>query len=405
MNINFNAIEYHLSTQLHTIIRTYSKDHRPLSVYSTRIDLKDPVYEEIEPCLLSHISVSAPICVCINENIVYGLVTAGDFFYVIGPIYNTEGIELKHHLAGISYPDDSFTLFPRHSLSAIISNLLLIHNLFHKEQLTLPEVYLANNLSEEMKSTVYSQFSQLIFINREYGKQHNPYEQEQREMLSIESGNLNGLKQAWSEEYSGAFGKLSENEAQNGRYLAIIVVALATRAAIRGGLLPEIALSLGDTYMRRIDEEKNLFNLDSLTKNAEFTLANMVHNEKKRSTAGTPVSDIPVIERCKSYISAHLHEKLTVQDISDELHMHPNYLSSVFKEHEGISLYQYVLDEKINLVKNLLIYSTYTFSEIASYLGFSSQSHLGKVFKKLTGTTLQQYKNKYHQSETWEVHP
>lgn len=85
--------------------------------------------------------------------------------------------------------------------------------------------------------------------------------------------------------------------------------------------------------------------------------------------------------------------------------MHPNYLSSVFKEHEGISLYQYVLDEKINLVKNLLIYSTYTFSEIASYLGFSSQSHLGKVFKKLTGTTLQQYKNKYHQSETWEVHP
>lgn len=48
--------------------------------------------------------------------------------------------------------------------------------------------------------------------------------------------------------------------------------------------------------------------------------------------------------------------------------------------------------------KYLLAYSPYSYIEIATYLGFSSQSHLGKVFKKYTGMTLRQYRGKYGQN-------
>ena len=44
----------------------------------------------------------------------------------------------------------------------------------------------------------------------------------------------------------------------------------------------------------------------------------------------------------------------------------------------------------VSLTKNLLTYSPYSYIEIATYLGFSSQSHLGKVFKKYTDMTLRQ---------------
>ena len=55
----------------------------------------------------------------------------------------------------------------------------------------------------------------------------------------------------------------------------------------------------------------------------------------------------------------------------------------------------------IRLAKNMLIYSRYSYSDIASYLGFSSQSHLGTRFKKAIGLTLRQYREQYGQKESW----
>ena len=71
----------------------------------------------------------------------------------------------------------------------------------------------------------------------------------------------------------------------------------------------------------------------------------------------------------------------------------------MFKKHEHISLSDYILKEKIALVKNLLIYSNYTYSEIANYLGFSSQSHLGSRFKKETSYTMKEYRNLYQMKD------
>lgn len=74
-------------------------------------------------------------------------------------------------------------------------------------------------------------------------------------------------------------------------------------------------------------------------------------------------------------------------------------VSNLFRRHEGISIVDFVAQEKLKLVKNLLTYSNYSYIEIASYLGFSSQSHLGKQFKAQTGMTLKQYRDKYHVRE------
>ena len=78
-----------------------------------------------------------------------------------------------------------------------------------------------------------------------------------------------------------------------------------------------------------------------------------------------------------------------------------NFLTSLFHREEGISLYQYILAQKIDLAKNLLIYSDYSYIDIANYLGFTSQSHLGACFKAATGMTLREYRNRY-KKETFD---
>ncbi|MOA32976.1 DNA-binding transcriptional regulator ChbR [compost metagenome] len=53
------------------------------------------------------------------------------------------------------------------------------------------------------------------------------------------------------------------------------------------------------------------------------------------------------------------------------------------------------MQQKVNFAQNLLIYSEYSYSEIATNLGFCSQSHFGKKFKSVTQLTPREYRHTY----------
>jgi AraC-like DNA-binding protein len=59
---------------------------------------------------------------------------------------------------------------------------------------------------------------------------------------------------------------------------------------------------------------------------------------------------------------------------------------------EGTTIEQYFIAQKIERVKELLVYGELTLSEISYQLNYSSVSHLGKQFKKVTGLTPSHYK-------------
>lgn len=87
----------------------------------------------------------------------------------------------------------------------------------------------------------------------------------------------------------------SKDPIRNGRNLAIIVVALATRAAIRGGVLPEVAMSLSDVYIQRIEELPNIIEIGTLTQAAERELTELVVAAKNRISEGRVPGENPVI--------------------------------------------------------------------------------------------------------------
>lgn len=78
--------------------------------------------------------------------------------------------------------------------------------------------------------------------------------------------------------------------------------------------------------------------------------------------------------------------------IPDKLHYDYKYLSTLFSSVEGITLEQYIIRQKIERVKELMIYDELTLSQIAYNLGYSSVPHLSSQFKKITGMNPSQFK-------------
>ncbi len=79
--------------------------------------------------------------------------------------------------------------------------------------------------------------------------------------------------------------------------------------------------------------------------------------------------------------------------IRQKLGIDYHYITSVFSSLEGITIEQYIIQQRIEKVKELLVYNELTLSEIAYRLEYSSVHHLSNQFKKITGLTPSVYKN------------
>lgn len=78
--------------------------------------------------------------------------------------------------------------------------------------------------------------------------------------------------------------------------------------------------------------------------------------------------------------------------LSEELHYDYNYLSNLFSESEGVSIEKFLINQRIDRVKELLVYDELTLNEIAYKLGYTSTAHLSNQFKKVTGLTPSYFK-------------
>jgi AraC-like DNA-binding protein len=102
-----------------------------------------------------------------------------------------------------------------------------------------------------------------------------------------------------------------------------------------------------------------------------------------------------VISAIKSFVINKVHYTDTSQhsnhnlsdELSKELHTSYSKLSKTFSRIEGITIEQYLLQQRIEKVKELLSYEEKNISEIAFEMGYSSTAHLSGQFKKITGMT------------------
>lgn len=100
-----------------------------------------------------------------------------------------------------------------------------------------------------------------------------------------------------------------------------------------------------------------------------------------------------LIEQVKNLIIKLIYEennklRMNLSDhISENTHYDYTYISNLFSEITGTTIEKYYIAQKIERVKELLVYDELSLSEIADLLGYSSTAHLSAQFKKVTGLT------------------
>ena len=149
------------------------------------------------------------------------------------------------------------------------------------------------------------------------------------------------------------------------------------------------AFLLNDAFIQRSERFNNLQQITNLQYNMVLDFADRMSSIRQ----GEKPTQLTI--SISNYVRRHFSEKICVENIARELFMSRPYLSAKFSREAGISLTDFILKQKTEEAKRLLRYSDKSAAAISSYLGFSSQSHVSRVFRKYSGKTPAEYRDKY----------
>lgn len=232
------------------------------------------------------------------------------------------------------------------------------------------------------------------FIQRENNILRAPYNPELEFYSIIKSGNIAKVRSLCQERLldKPGLGTLSENSLQNMKYHFVITTALVARYCIEGGMELSTAYGLSDFYIQKADQCRTPEEVSDLHPVMCEDYTRRMKNLRKQKICSKHIAD------CVDYIYEHLHTRITINDLSEYVHLNPSYLSRLFKKETGTTVSAYIQNKKIETAQNMLVYSDYTLSQISSILAFPSQSYFTEIFHKRTGMTPTKYRALYFRS-------
>ncbi|MBH8554552.1 helix-turn-helix transcriptional regulator [Nostocaceae cyanobacterium CENA357] len=110
----------------------------------------------------------------------------------------------------------------------------------------------------------------------------------------------------------------------------------------------------------------------------------------REDTSGLPKH---ILKEVIAYINDNLDKNLSLAEMSIVVRMSPHYFATLFKQSMGIAPHQYVIKCRVERAKHLLINRELSIIQVSQLVGFQSQSHFTKVFRKYIGVTPQVFKN------------
>ena len=110
------------------------------------------------------------------------------------------------------------------------------------------------------------------------------------------------------------------------------------------------------------------------------------------------------VRRMIAYVESHYHEDFHLEQLENNLHLSKYYLSKIFKEVTGITLFKYLYRHRINQAKLLfLLDGKKSVTEVSFQVGFKHPAHFSRLFKAQVGCTPEEYR-KMQARRTWANH-
>ncbi|WP_261302802.1 response regulator transcription factor [Paenibacillus andongensis] len=102
-----------------------------------------------------------------------------------------------------------------------------------------------------------------------------------------------------------------------------------------------------------------------------------------------------VVEKAKQYIALRINEDVSREDIASHVNMNPDYLTRIFKKETSLTISDYILQERVELAKEMLVKTDLPIGSIAASVGYNNFSHFSKMFKKMAAINPQDYRKLY----------
>ena len=207
----------------------------------------------------------------------------------------------------------------------------------------------------------------------------------EKEMLNrVRLGDRNGAKALLNELLGHIFYRAPGNmKLMKARVLELVVVI--SRAAVESGAEMEALLGLNYDFVSELYAVNDFEGLCAWVVRMLETFLDTVSRGKDQP-ASAQLND------ALSYIRIHHMRNLSLDEVAEEVHVSPYYLSHLFREKLGVTFVEYVTGVRMEMAKNYLLHTRMPISTIAEKLGYDDAGYFGKVFRKYTGITPKNYR-------------
>ena len=329
----------------------------------------------------------------------YGVLNAGEMKVVVGPtaqiMADEQNLKKLAFEADVA-PDDvndfvaGINSIMRLPVETLLQMLCTVnHFLNNGEKLEISDLAICDAKQEELKSGVEKQRTSNVYENAAPKQKHNTLSIEEALMGIIRKGDSVALRRWLASAPAVQSGTVAKDQLRQIRNIFIVTTTLASRAAIRGGMNEDDAFSLSDAYIQRAE----LLNTHDGILNLQYNMLVEFTEQVEKLHRGKHATKLSL--DVANYVRHHLSEPISVDKMAEEFYFSRPYLSGKFKKETGQTLTDFILKEKTEEAKRLLRYSDKSLSAISSYLGFSSQGHFAKVFKKYAGVTPGEYRERH----------
>lgn len=307
------------------------------------------------------------------------LYALGPFFVDDVPLKNLEQQLGRHKLSAALRREflQFLHALPIISLSRIFEYAIMLHFCVTGEKITASDLR-------------YSESSGAVSENpapQEMTERHGTYKDEQEMLRMVREGNLNYQAHMSRMSMTGHLGKLSNGDPMRQMKNTVLVcITLFSRAAIEGGLSPEVSFTLTDRYFQSVEACGNISELAEIAHTMQEDFIRRVHR-CRTSRLSDPV------RACCEYMDLHLEEEITLSRLAQQAGYTEYYLSRKFRQETGLTPKEYLRKKRLERAALLLRTTTEDVQDISERLQFCSQSYFAEHFRKKFGVTPTQYRS------------
>ncbi|WP_285015772.1 AraC family transcriptional regulator, partial [Lactococcus garvieae] len=302
---------------------------------------------------------------------------------ILGPQY---ALEVKLQDSGENYIEQTISKRSKDEKSEFIKLTKYIFSIFN-DKVPQKEVLIKQVITHEAKA-FNKKYQENLEDRRKEDVDNDSSEIERRILQAIVSNNREEFDWLFGKVQTVYFIRLHSNRLISLKYKYVAFITLLTRVSINNGVSIKRAYSLSDTLIQELEFINSLQDCIAYFKESCLQFMKLIYISKSEQQ-NKLVKDI------KEYITMHLNQRVTIDQLAEYFNMSTSHISSEFKKCTKMTIHVYILNIKLEEVKKLLVGTNLDICSIAQRLGFADQSHLNRTFKRKENITPKQYRKKY----------